>query len=132
MLTAMLYRNNITAVMDDECSVNLGAVYETFVADELKAQGNDCFYYDNKKYGEVDFLVDDVKNLSTMPLEVKSGKDYKIHSALDHFLEVKNYDIHKAYVLSNERQIFTESDITYIPIYFVMFFASNEEPIGEW
>ena len=76
--------------------------------------------------------MDDVKNLSTMPLEVKSGKDYKIHSALDHFLEVKNYDIHKAYVLSNERQIFTESDITYIPIYFVMFFASNEEPIGEW
>ena len=132
MLTAMLYRNNIKAVMDDECSVNLGAVYETFVADELKAHGNDCFYYDNKKYGEVDFLVDDVKNLSTMPLEVKSGKDYKIHSALDHFLEVKNYDIHKAYVLSNERQIFTESDITYIPIYFVMFFASNEEPIGEW
>lgn len=132
MLTAKLFRNNIKAVMDDECSVNLGAVYETFVADELKAHGNDCFYYDNKKYGEVDFLVDDVKNLSTMPLEVKSGKDYKIHSALDHFLEVKNYDIHKAYVLSNERQIFTESDITYIPIYFVMFFASNEEPIGEW
>lgn len=132
MLTAKLFRNNIKAVMDDECSVNLGAVYETFVAGELTAHGNGCFYYDNKKNGEVDFLVDDSTNLSTMPLEIKSGKDYKIHSALDHFLEVKNYNIREAYVLSNERLVFSESGITYMPIYYIMFFSSNEEIVGEW
>lgn len=132
MLTAKLFRNNIKTVMDDECSVNLGAVYETFVAGELTAHGNGCFYYDNKKNGEVDFLVDDSTNLSTMPLEIKSGKDYKIHSALDHFLEVKNYNIREAYVLSNERLVFSESGITYMPIYYIMFFSSNDEVVGEW
>lgn len=132
MLTASLYRNNIKAIMDDECSVNLGAVYETFVAQELNAHGNGSFYYDNKKAGEVDFLVDDSSHLSTMPIEVKSGKDYKIHSALDFFLENKNYDIHQAFVLSNERRVFVESAITYLPIYFVMFFAPNDEVVGDW
>ncbi|MCQ2189662.1 MAG: DUF4143 domain-containing protein [Paludibacteraceae bacterium] len=132
MLTAKLFRNNIKAVMDDECSVNLGAVYETFVAGELTAHGNGCFYYDNKKNGEVDFLVDDSTNLTTMPLEIKSGKDYKIHSALDHFLKIKNYNIREAYVLSNERLVFSESGITYMPIYYIMFFSSNDEVVGEW
>lgn len=132
MLSASLYRNNIKAIMDDECSVNLGSVYETLVAQELNAHGNGCFYYDNKKAGEVDFLVDDFTNLSTMPIEVKSGKDYKTHSALDYFLENKNYDIHQAYVLSNERRVFVESSITYLPIYYVMFFAPNDEVVGAW
>lgn len=132
MLSASLYRNNIKAIMDDECSVNLGSVYETLVAQELNAHGNGCFYYDNKKAGEVDFLVDDFTNLSTMPIEVKSGKDYKTHSALDYFLENKNYDIHQAYVLSNERRVFVESSITHLPIYYVMFFAPNDEVVGAW
>lgn len=68
--------------MEDVNSVNLGAVYETFVAQELNAHGNGCFYYDNKKNGEVDYLIDDPVHCSTMPIEVKSGKDYRKHSAL--------------------------------------------------
>lgn len=132
MLSALLYRNNIRAIMDDECGVNLGAMYETFVAQELWAHGNGCYYYDNKKNGEVDFLVDDSQHLTTIPIEVKSGKDYKLHSALNHFLEVKDYNIHQAYVLSNEGRVFTEAGVTYIPIYYVMFLGPEDKIIGEW
>lgn len=108
--------------MSDIKSINLGSVYETVVAQELKAHGYDLYYYDNKKNGEVDFLIDDADNLSNIPIEVKSGKDYAIHSALDKFMSNEDYNVKRAYVLSNERDVFTEEGITYIPIYYIMFF----------
>lgn len=132
MLAARLYRTNIKAIMDDDCSVNLGAIYETFVAQELTAHRNGCYYYDNKRYGEVDYLVDDPEHLSAMPIEIKSGKDYTVHSALDRFLEVKDYHIQRAFVLSNERRVYTDGAITYMPIYNIMFFQPEERVIGEW
>lgn len=48
-------------------------------------------------------LIDDADNLSNIPIEVKSGKDYTVHSALDKFISNDDYNIKKAYVLSNER-----------------------------
>lgn len=122
ILSSLYYRNNIKAIMDDVRSINLGSVYETVVAQELKAHGYGLYYYDNKKNGEVDFLIDDADNLSNIPIEVKSGKDYSIHSALTRFLSMDEYNVKKAYVLSNEREIYTKGGIMYIPIYYVMFF----------
>ena len=72
--------------------------------------------------GEVDFLIDDFDSLSAVPIEVKSGKDYKIHSALSAFVNNADYHVKKAYVLSNERQITVNDKITYLPIYYAMFF----------
>ena len=107
--------------MSDEGSINLGSVYETVVAQELRAHGHELFYYDNKKNGEVDFLIDDAENLSNIPIEVKSGKDYTVHSALNKFLSVKDYNIKRAYVLSNSRDVVTKDGVTYLPVYYVMF-----------
>ena len=84
-------------------------VIETVVAQELKAHGYDLYYYDNKKNGEVYYLIDDVDNLSNIPIEVKSGKDYTVHSALDKFLSNDDYNIKKAYVLSNEQKVYVEN-----------------------
>ncbi|MBR3416830.1 MAG: ATP-binding protein [Clostridia bacterium] len=121
LLTGILYGNNIRAVLDDERSVNLGAVYETVVASELIAHGYRLFYYDNRTKGEVDYLIDDYASLSALPIEVKSGKDYKIHSALNTFVSNEDYHVKKALVLSNERQVSTNGKITYLPVYYVMF-----------
>ena len=122
ILSALLYENNIRAILDSESSVNLGTVYEAVVAQELKAHGKNLFYYDNKTKGEVDFLINDYDSLSVIPIEVKSGKDYYVHSALNSFLQNKDYNVSKGLVLSNERKISTDSNgITYLPIYFVMF-----------
>ena len=124
LLTGILYGNNIRAVLDDEGSVNLGSVYETVVAEELMAHDYKLFYYDNRSKGEVDFLIDDYDSLSAIPLEVKSGKDYTVHSALNAFIKNPDYHIQKAFVLSNERVIKTDGAITYLPIYDVMFFGT--------
>ena len=127
ILSGIYYRNNISAVMEDHRSINLGSVYETVVAQELQAHGYNLYYYDNKKNGEVDYLIDDADNLSNIPIEVKSGKDYNVHSALDKFIANKEYNIRKAYVLSNEQKVYTKNSVTYLPIYYVMFLQNNTD-----
>lgn len=126
LLTSILYGNNINAVLRDERSVNLGAVYESVIAQELHAHGYTLHYYDNKQKGEVDYLIDDYKSLSVLPLEIKSGKDYTVHSALDKFLATPEYHIHQAIVLSNEQQVYVKDGITYLPIYYCMFLENNK------
>lgn len=125
ILSGILYGSNIRAILDDVRSINLGSVYETVVASELIAHGYKLFYYDNRSKGEVDYLIDDYDSLSAVPIEVKSGKDYTIHSALNAFVSNEEYHIQKAYVLSNEREIAHKGKITYLPIYFVMFFQNG-------
>ena len=121
LLTDRLYRININAVLNDEKSINLGSVYESVVAQELHAHGFTLRYYDNKQRGEVDFLVDDFDSLSVLPIEVKSGKDYREHSALDTFLSTEDYHIKKSIVFSNAQDVYEENGICYMPVYYVMF-----------
>lgn len=121
LLTGILYHNNIRPVLDDVRSINLGSVYESVVAQELRAHGHKLFYYDNRKLGEVDYLIDDHTAMSAYPIEVKSGKDYTVHSALNNLLKNPDYNILAATVISNERKIHREGKVTYLPVYFVMF-----------
>lgn len=125
ILTGILYGNNIRAILNDEKSINLGSVYETVVASELIAHGHRLFYYDNRHKGEVDYLIDDYSSLSVVPVEVKSGKDYTVHSALNTFVQNEDYHIKKAYVVSNERIVQQNGKIIYIPIYYIMFLGTN-------
>ena len=62
-----------------------------------------------------------------VPIEVKSGKDYTIHSALNNFVKNEDYHIQKAFVVSNERTVSTKGKIIYIPIYYIMFFQHGLE-----
>lgn len=126
ILTSILYGNNIRAVLDDERSINLGSIYESVVASELIAHGYNLYYYDNRSKGEVDYLIDDYKSLSAVPIEVKSGKDYTVHSALNTFVKNEDYHVKKAFVLSNTREITISGRITYLPIYDIMFFSAAE------
>ncbi|MGM9846938.1 MAG: ATP-binding protein [Muribaculaceae bacterium] len=120
LLTYILYGNNINAVLNNVESINLGSVYESVVAQELHSHGFSLKYYDNKQKGEVDFIIDDYKNLRALPIEVKSGKDYMTHSALNTFLSTPDYNISSAIVLNNSRKITRKGGITYMPIYYVL------------
>lgn len=120
ILTQIFFGTNIKAVMEDISCINLGSVYETVVAQELKAHGFNLYYYDNKKNGEVDYLIDDMEHLSVLPIEVKSGKDYQVHSALDKFLKIKEYNIQQAFVFSNAQKVEVKNGVTYLPIYYIM------------
>lgn len=121
LLSSILYGNNVLAVMEDNRSINLGALYENVVACELAAHGHNLFYYDNRNKGEVDFIVDDYENLSILPIEVKSGRDFSVHCALNAFIENKGYNVKKAIVLSNNREYKEKNGILYAPVYNAMF-----------
>lgn len=121
MLTSQLFHNNLRPILQDEKSINIGAVYENVVAQELKAHGHQLFYYDNRKNGEVDYLIDDYSSLTILPIEVKSGKDYTVHSALNKMLSVSDYNVLSGLVVSNERQVKKEGKVIYMPIYYIMF-----------
>lgn len=125
LMTGLLYRNNIRPILDDECSINLGAVYECVAATELAAHNHSLYYYDNKSKGEVDYLVDDFTTLEALPIEIKSGKDYTVHSALNKLLATPEYNIGNGYVFSNAREVTIKGDVTYLPIYNIMFLNGN-------
>lgn len=131
LLTNLLFGTNVNAVLGDVLSINLGSVYESVVAQELHAHGFQLHYYDNKQCGEVDFLIDDYDSLTVLPIEVKSGKDYKVHSALDRFIATPDYHICRAVVLSNEQKVYDDKGITYMPVYYVMFFKNLSVADGD-
>ena len=105
-------------------SINLGSVYETVVASELIAHGHKLYYYDNRNKGEVDFLIEQEDQV--VPIEVKSGKDYKRHSALTNMLQDPSLQIEKAYILNNDN-IQVQDRKIYLPVYMVMFIKKKKE-----
>ena len=112
-------------IVTKEKDINKGAVYENVVAQELYAHGYSLYYYNSKKKGELDFVVEQAGRV--LPIEVKSGKGYEKHSALDNVMAVPEYGIQEAYVLTNDN-VKTDGKLTYLPIYMVMFL--QDEPIG--
>ena len=121
LLTNILYNNNIKIVKNNINSVNLGNVYETVVAIELKHRHNRLYYYDNKKFGEVDFLIDDYDNESVVPIEVKSGRNYYRHFAIDNLINIKNNFVSQGIILNNDREVRIDGNKIYLPVYYVMF-----------
>ncbi len=100
-------------------SVNFGGVYENVVAQELASAGVPLHYYRNSRKGEVDFIVE-ADGHAALPIEVKSGKDYKRHVALNNLLRSEEYGISRAYVLS-EANVSVEQreggEVSYVPLY---------------
>lgn len=93
------------------------------VAQKLKAKNIPLFYYNNKKKGEADFLIEDDTNI--VPIEVKLGKNYKRHLALDNLLRTSSYQINKAITFSNKNLKVKEKRL-YLPIYMLMFIKKEE------
>ena len=118
LLTSLYGRTTKLKILNNERDINKGAIYENVVAQELIAHGKTLYYYNSKKFGELDFVteIDD----EVLPIEVKSGKAYQRHSALENVLNCPEYNIQKAVVFSNAN-VSKKGDIIYLPLYMVMF-----------
>ena len=122
ILTNILYKNNIDAVLNNNIGVNLGSVYETACACELIAHNHNLFYFDSKKVGEVDFIINDYNNLSVLPIEIKSGNNQTEFRALPKLVDPNNgYNINKGFVFGNKNIIQKNNDIIVLPVYMIMF-----------
>ncbi len=118
-LLTSCYSNAVKiAILNKEKSINNGALFENVVAQELLAKGHKEYYFNSKQQGELDFVIE--LDGKAVPLEIKSGKDYKKHSALNNVLKDENYQIKEAYIFS-EGNIELEGKRIYMPIYMIMF-----------
>lgn len=129
-LLMVRYPNAIAMdVMEGSRSVNFGAVYENVVAQELKSAGYGLCYYNNNRKGEVDFLIETGAG-SIIPIEVKSGKDYKLHTALNNLLGTQEYGIEEAFVFSEHNVSHGErlgKRVHYLPLYMTLCLGSELE-----
>ena len=126
LLTTQYGKGTVLSLLGGNVNVNCGALYENFVAQELHSHGFNGYYFNSKKQGEVDFVIE--KDFQVIPIEVKSGKDYQVHSALNNIMSNPEYEIKKAYVLCNDN-IKTNGSICYLPIYMTMFIRNNDKDL---
>ena len=125
-LLSAQYMNGIQLkILNGEQSINFGAVYENAVAQELTAHGIEPRYYNSPKNGEIDFVIE--RDGEVLPIEVKSGKHYQRHRALNFALEQSEYRIREALVF-NDEVLKTEGRVRYVPIYMVMFVENTPFP----
>lgn len=114
LLTSCYPTNTKFELINNNGEVNNGAHFENAVAQQLIANGLEPYYFKKQNIGEIDFLVE--INGKVLPIEVKSGKSYKTHKAIDNLLAISGYHINEGYVLSIGN-IEKEDKLTYIPIY---------------
>ena len=124
LLTTIYGKSCKLKIVNKESDINKGAVFENVVAQELHAHGYPLYYYNSKKLGEIDFIVE--QNGKSLPIEVKSGKAYNKHSALNNLMNAKEYGIEEAFIFTNDN-VKIEGKLNYLPIYMVMFL--KDEPM---
>ena len=105
-------------IINGDKDINFDSVYENAVAQELAAHGIATYYYNNKKRGELDFVI--ALGGKVLPIEVKSGKDYETHRALSNIMDCKEYDLQQAVVFNNDN-LRVAGKIVYAPVYMAMF-----------
>ncbi len=105
-------------IISGDDKLNYGAIFENYIAQELTACEHDLYYYNNKKRGELDFLIE--YDGEVLPIEVKSGKDYKVHRALSNIMDCGEFNLNRALIF-NKSNLKVEGKLTYAPIYMAMF-----------
>lgn len=124
LLTTMYGKATKLKIVNGEAGINKGGIFENVVAQELTAHGYASYYYVSKKFGELDFVLE--HDGLVLPVEVKSGKDYTRHSALDNVLNVEEYGISEAFVFSSAN-ISVDGKVVYYPVYMTMFLSEEIE-----
>ncbi len=122
ILTNLLYKNNVSAILDADAGINLGSVYETACAMELSAHGHALYYFGSKKVGEVDFLINDYATLAVLPLEIKSGNDQNNFRAIPKLVAPDGaYKLRRGYIFGNKNMATSKGNLVVLPIYSIMF-----------
>lgn len=122
LLCAMCLENVQFEILKGNLSINMGGILENVFAQLIASNGFSLRYYNKQKIGEVDFVIQ--KGSEILPIEIKSGKSYKQHAALDNVMKVAEWKLSKALVFCQDN-ISKEHKITYLPWYMVMFLIQD-------
>lgn len=109
-------------VIKGDKDINFGSTYENAVTQELVAHGIVPYYYNNKRRGELDFVIE--LGDKVLPIEVKSGKGYETHRALSNIMDCNEYDLPEAVVFNNDNMRVVGKTV-YAPVYMAMFLEKD-------
>lgn len=123
LLTSLYPNQTKINILNKTKDINNGSLFENVIAQELASKEIPLYYFNSKKQGELDFVIE--LDGKVCPIEVKSGKEYKKHNALENVTNNKEYNIEKAIVLSNSNVDIKDKAI-YLPIYMMMFIKNTE------
>ncbi|MCD8023626.1 MAG: ATP-binding protein [Lachnospiraceae bacterium] len=127
LLCAACMQNIQFDLLQGNLDVNMGSILENVFAQSIKGNGFALNYYEAKKMGELDFVVQNGMEIDL--IEIKSGHDYKSHPALNRMLQIENWTFGRKIVFC-EGNVERESDIEYLPWYMIMFYRPEETPQG--
>jgi predicted AAA+ superfamily ATPase len=128
LLTANLMGDVTLDILSRRSSINFGAVFENAAAQELRASGLDLFYYYSNKLGEIDFVTQNPRGQVSL-CEIKSGKDYRRHSALINLLKTPNYAFDQVFVFC-EDNVSQAGSVSYLPVYMLGLFGQGQQHPG--
>ena len=123
LLTSMYDKSIQMKIINNDNDINYGAIYENAVSQILKSHGYDLYYYNNKKRGELDFVIEN--NDKVYIIEIKSGKTYNRHNALSNVVNENLNGITEGNVFANcnYKKI---KNINYYPIYMIDFLRKED------
>lgn len=130
LLNAAFPKAMLAQLLQPGGSANLGGIYENAVAQVLHAKGFALRYFSSKKIGELDFVLEG-KDGRITALEVKSGRTYRTHAALDKALAEPKYTIDRAFVLAetganpSRPNVEALGKVTYLPVFFAALFDNT-------
>lgn len=125
LLCAACMENVQFGILNGELQINMGSILENMAAQQLKCNGFHLNYYDGKKTGEIDFVVQNGMGIDLV--EVKSGNDFKIHPALDKIRRVEGWKFDRSLVFC-KGNVETDGGVQYYPWYMVMFMTAYQAP----
>lgn len=125
LLCASSLENVQFDILRGNLDVNLGSIAENVIAQELVAHGFWLHYFNGKRTGEVDFVVQSGR--TCLPIEVKSGADWQRHPAINNLLATEEWGLEEGVVLC-KGNVEKDGKITYLPLYMVMFLEPEGLP----
>ncbi len=127
LLCAACMKNIQFDILQGNVAVNMGSILENLFAQAIKCNGFSLNYYESKKYGEIDFVVQNGMMIDL--IEIKSGNDYTKHPALDNMIKTDNWSFGEKIVFC-KGNIRKQGEILYLPWYMIMFYRPDPVPEG--
>ena len=125
LLCAACMENVQFGILNGDLQINMGSILENMIAQQLRSNGFHLNYYDGKKTGEIDFVIQNGMGVDLV--EVKSGNDFKVHSALNKICKVEGWTFDHATVFC-KGNVETDSGVQYYPWYMIMFMTAYQAP----
>ena len=123
LLCAACMENIQFDVLQGNLEVNLGSILENIMAQAIKGNGYDLHYYDSKKIGEIDFVIQNGTKVDV--LEIKSGNDFKKHPAINKITEIPSWNFEQVLVFC-KGNVEKDGDVVYLPWYMIMFYKPEQ------